>query len=138
VHKGSTQTNKRSKLGFKRKEQKKLNRTLVWRTRLSGAPLDSVRCARAVRLRTCHLRVSPAPLCYNSPDYPVCQRSNGYFAQRSPAKAEFQMNSAQIVRGRAAQPSEAHRTVISTCPVRHRTVRCHKKTKLQRSKPLEP
>jgi hypothetical protein len=29
---------KRSKLGFKIKEQKKPKRTLVWRTRLSGAP----------------------------------------------------------------------------------------------------
>jgi hypothetical protein len=29
---------KRSKLGFKRKEQKKPKRTLVWRTELSGAP----------------------------------------------------------------------------------------------------
>jgi hypothetical protein len=45
VHKGSTQTNKRTKLGFKRKEQKKPKRTLVWRTgclvchrTVSGAP----------------------------------------------------------------------------------------------------
>jgi hypothetical protein len=29
------------------------------------------------------------------PDCSVHQRSNGYFAQRSPAKAEEQMNSAQ-------------------------------------------
>jgi hypothetical protein len=35
---------KRSKLGFKRKEQKKLKRTLVWRTGLSGVPPNSVRC----------------------------------------------------------------------------------------------
>jgi hypothetical protein len=35
---------KRSKLGFKRKEQKKPKRTLVWRTGLSGVPPDSVRC----------------------------------------------------------------------------------------------
>jgi hypothetical protein len=72
------------------------------------------------------------------PDCPVHQRSNDYFAQRSPAKAEFQMNSAQTVHDRATQPSEAHRTVNSTCPVRHRTIRCHKKTKLQRSKHQNP
>jgi hypothetical protein len=47
----------------------------------------------------------------------VHQRSNDNFAQRSPAKAEFQMNSAQRVHDRAVQPSEAHRTVNSTCPV---------------------
>jgi hypothetical protein len=35
---------KRSKLVFKRKEQKKPKRTLVWRTGLSGVPPDSVRC----------------------------------------------------------------------------------------------
>jgi hypothetical protein len=35
---------KRSKLGFKRKEQKKPKRTLVWRTGLSDVPPDSVRC----------------------------------------------------------------------------------------------
>jgi hypothetical protein len=37
---------KRSKLGFKRNEQKKPKRTLVWRTGLSGVPPDSVRCPR--------------------------------------------------------------------------------------------
>jgi hypothetical protein len=42
---------KRSKLGFKRKEQKKLNRTLVSHTRLSGVPPDSVRCTRGDRLQ---------------------------------------------------------------------------------------
>jgi hypothetical protein len=42
---------KRSKLGFKRKEQKKPKRTLVWRTGLSGVPPDSVRCARGDRLK---------------------------------------------------------------------------------------
>jgi hypothetical protein len=51
VHKGSTQTNKRSKLGFKRKEQKKPKRTLVWRIGLSGVPLDSVRRTRGDRLQ---------------------------------------------------------------------------------------
>jgi hypothetical protein len=40
-----------------------------------GAPPDSVRCTRAVRLQTCHLRVSEEPLRYNSPDYPVYHRT---------------------------------------------------------------
>jgi hypothetical protein len=35
---------KRSKLGYKRKEQKKPKRTLVWRTRLSGVSPDRVQC----------------------------------------------------------------------------------------------
>jgi hypothetical protein len=74
---------KRSKLGFKRKEQRKPKRTLVWRTGLSGVPPDSVRCTRGRTVWTLHLRVSQMPLRYNSPDCPVCQRSNGYWAQRS-------------------------------------------------------
>jgi hypothetical protein len=72
---------------------------------------------RTVQLRTCHLRVFPAPLRYNSPDCPVHQRSNDSFAQRSTAKGDFQSYSAQIVRGKAEQPPEAHQTVNSTCPV---------------------
>jgi hypothetical protein len=135
VHKGSTQNNKRSKLGFKRKEQKKPKRTLVWRTGLSGVPPNCVRCTRAVRLQTFHLRVSAAPLRYNSPDCPVCHRSNGYFTQRSTAKVPDARNSAR--QSQSAEP-EAHRTVHSTCPVRHRTIRCHMKTKLQWLKPSEP
>jgi hypothetical protein len=75
VHKGSTQTNKRSELGFKRKEQKKPRSTLVWRTGLFGVPPDSVRCPRVVRLRTLHLRVSEAALRYNSLDCLVCHRT---------------------------------------------------------------
>ena len=76
---------KRSKLGFKRKEQKKPKRTLAWRTGLSGVPPDSVRCTWVDRPQTLHLRVSPGALRYNSPDCPVChqtvrctKRSNGY------------------------------------------------------------
>jgi hypothetical protein len=50
-------------------------------------------------------------------DCPVHQRSNGSFAQRSTAKAEFQINNARTMRDRAGQLSEAHRTVNSACPV---------------------
>jgi hypothetical protein len=60
VHKGSTQANKKIKLGFKRKEQKKPKRTLVWHTGLSGAPPDSVWCTTGQCL-VHHLIVSGAP-----------------------------------------------------------------------------
>jgi hypothetical protein len=76
---------KRSKIGFKRKEQKKPKRTLVWRTGLFGVPPDSVWCTRVDRPQTLHLWVSSGALRYNSPDCPVChqtvwctKRSNGY------------------------------------------------------------
>jgi hypothetical protein len=51
-------------------------------------PPDSVRCTRTVHDQTRQSRVSPAPLCYNSPDCRVHQRSNDSFAQRSTANAE--------------------------------------------------
>jgi hypothetical protein len=38
-------------------------------------PPDSVRCTRTVQLRTGHLRVSTAPLRYNSLNCPVCHRT---------------------------------------------------------------
>jgi hypothetical protein len=74
VHKGSTQTNKKIKLGFKSKGAKEPKGALVWRTGLFGVPPDSVRCTRTVQLRTRHLQVSKAELRYNLPDCPVCHR----------------------------------------------------------------
>jgi hypothetical protein len=44
--KGSQQTNKKTKKGFKLKEQKQPKCALVWRTGLSGVPPDSVRCTK--------------------------------------------------------------------------------------------
>jgi hypothetical protein len=72
VHKGLTQTNKRSKLGFK---SKGTECALVWRIGLSGVPPNSVRCTRTVQLQTRHPRVSAGALRYNSPDCPVCHRT---------------------------------------------------------------
>jgi hypothetical protein len=42
---------KRLKFGFKRKEQRKPKRTLVWRTRLSSVSPDSVRCTMGDRIK---------------------------------------------------------------------------------------
>jgi hypothetical protein len=129
---------KRSKLGFKIKEQKKPKRTLVWRT--GQCPVHQGRSTQ-----TLHLRVSGEPLRYNSPDCPVghqtvrcasratTKKHNGRL-QWSPAN----VNSARTVRAESEQRQKAHRTVNSACPVRHRTVRCPKLSELQRSKPSEP
>jgi hypothetical protein len=51
------------------------------------------------------------------PDCPVHQRSNGYFAQWSPAKAEDQSYSEEQCAQSQSRPSEAHRTLNSACPV---------------------
>jgi hypothetical protein len=117
VHKGSTQTNKRLKKGFKKKGAKG---ALVWRTGLSGAPPDSVRCTRTVQLRTRHLRVSPAPLRYNSPDYPVCHRTvrctSGATTTSATVDCNGHLQTLQCAQ-KLEKPPEAHRTVDSTCPV---------------------
>jgi hypothetical protein len=38
----------RKKKGFKSKEQRKPKAALIWRTGVSGAPPDSVRCTREI------------------------------------------------------------------------------------------
>jgi hypothetical protein len=106
VHIGSTQTNKRLKLGFKYKGAKKPR--VLW----SDAP-DSVRCTRTVQESTRHSRVSTSALRYSSSDCPVHQRSNDYFAQRSPVKAEDSEEQCAIVRGRAEPPVRG----APDCPV---------------------
>jgi hypothetical protein len=123
---------KRSELGFKRKEQKKPKRTLVWRTGLSGVPSDSVRCTRVDRPQTLHLRVSPGALRYNSPDYPVChqtvrctKRSNGYQrnGQLYSALTELQFTAEVRAGARGALDSEQYLSgAAPDCPV-HQDVR---------------
>jgi hypothetical protein len=139
VHKGSTQTNKRSKLGSKKKGAKKPKSTLVRRTGLSGVPLDSVWCTRVVPLQTLRLRVSPAPLRYNSPEYPVCHRTVRCTSRAMALQCNGRLHSAPdsaTVRGRFQ--SRGQRRIGQSCPVRHRTVRCHQKSALQRSTMSEP
>jgi hypothetical protein len=115
---------KRSKLGFKRKEQKKLKRTLVWRTGLSGVPPDSVRCTRVDRPPTLHLRVSPGALRYNSSNCPVChrtvrctKRSNDYSrnGQLHSALAELQFAAEVRAGARGAPDSEQYLSGAPRC-----------------------
>jgi hypothetical protein len=129
---------KRSKLGFKRKEQKKPKRTLVWHTGLAGVPPDSVRCTRGDRLKlfTFGFLESRSAIIHRTVRC-ACGATtiarNGQL-QRSPAN----VNSARTVRAESEQRQKAHRILNSACPVRHRTVRCPKISELQRSKPSEP
>jgi hypothetical protein len=51
----SQQTNTSQKKGFKTKEQNIPRAVLVWRTRLSGAPPDSVRCTRENQIKLANL-----------------------------------------------------------------------------------
>jgi hypothetical protein len=129
--KGSAQTNKKIKVSVQKKGAKETeeNSSLAHRT---------IRYTRVDRLQTLHLRVSVVALRYNSPDCPVWQRSNDSPAQRSTPTVDRQLNSARTVRAESEQCQKAHRTVNSTCPVRHRTIRCPKMSELQRSKPSQP
>jgi hypothetical protein len=116
VHKGSTQTNKRTKLVFKRKEQKKPKSTLVWRTEQCPVP-------RAARLQTCHLRVSEEPLCYNSPDCLVCHRTvrctSGATASQSNGRLQRSSDNAQCAdSSRRVRAATRRRTGQWTVPVR--------------------
>jgi hypothetical protein len=122
---------KRSKLGLKRKEQKKPKRTLVWRT--GQCPVT-----RAVPLQTCHLREIGKLLRYNSPDCPVHQAKQRLPAQRSTSTVTAKCYSAQQCATESERRVRAHRTLNSSCPVWQRTVRCTKMLELQRSKLSEP
>jgi hypothetical protein len=95
---------------------------VVWRTRLSGVPPDSVRCTRTVQGPSSHSRVFAGALRYNSLDCPVSQRAMATCAQWSTAKV---LQSEQ--RSGRSQSREVRG---------HRTVWCRKETKLQRSTSL--
>jgi hypothetical protein len=69
------------------------------------------------------------------PDCPVCQRSNGY---STTVDSNGNLKSATVREQFAQSQSrrqKAHRTVNSTCPVRHRTVQWPRLSELQRSNP---
>jgi hypothetical protein len=111
----------------------------VWHTGLSGGAPDSVRCARLASGELATLGNSSAAFGYNSPDCPVSQRPP---AQRSTAKSAGDAWLAptvgmrhRTVSGapttttlqRSAVPfseGDMHRTMNSTYPVVHQTVRC--------------
>jgi hypothetical protein len=71
--KGSTQTNKKSKKGFKLKEQKTTEGC-------PGLAHRAVQCTTEINSEHATFGFLGLPLRYNSLDCPVCQRSNGYSA----------------------------------------------------------
>ena len=117
--KGSQQTNKKTKKGFKQKEQKTTQRQ-PW----SGAPDCPVH--QGTRLRTCHLREFWEPLRYNSPDCPVKHRTVRCHTGLSGVPAEQQLLRAQrstathLIRAcaRRGQSTRRWRTGQSIGPVR--------------------
>jgi hypothetical protein len=131
------------------KESKRLPKcALVWRTGLSRAPQDNVRCTRepdselatfgnsgsrsAIIHRTvrCSTRLSGV-----APDCPVHQRSNGYTAPTVVCNGIVKRYSARLRARSQSRRQKAHRTVNSDCPVHHRTVRWPSCQKLLRPEP---
>jgi hypothetical protein len=103
---------KRSKLGFKRKEQKKPKRTLVWCIGLSGAPgtvQDVLFTFGFLESRSAIIHQTIQ--CASGATAIEC---NGQL-QRSPTN----VNSARTVRAELEQRQKAHQIVNSACPVRH-------------------
>jgi hypothetical protein len=130
VHKGSTQTNKRLKLGFKYKGAKKPS--VPW----SGAP-DCPVCHRTVFGASGPCRAELATLGFLQALSAIIHRTIQCATGLSDVPSVVTATSAMVdyngsrralqcatVRGRV----RAHRTLNSACPVRHQTVWCHKKT----------
>jgi hypothetical protein len=120
VHKGSTQTNKKIKLGFKKKGAKE---TEV----CPGLAHRTVRCTRTVQRPTSHLRVSPAPLRYNSLDCPVCHRTvrctSGATATSATVDCNGHLQTLQCAdSSRRSQSSRQRRIGQWTVPVRCGTI----------------
>jgi hypothetical protein len=116
--------------GISRGDSAIIHRTVRCTPDMPGAPRKS------------RLRNSPAsgfslqPLRYNSPDCPVYTGLSGVTAVQRLLPAPTATCSAFIARQRAQRsgtPMLAHRTLYSTCPVRHRTSRRAQKIVLQRS-----
>jgi hypothetical protein len=108
-------------------------------------PPDSVRCTWELEAELATFGKNGRSLRYNSsdcpvkhrtvsgvtPDCPVCQRSNGYFAPTIDCNA---LNALQCAPG-SEHAQEAHRTVYRTCPVHHRITQRPHQSELQRLNP---
>jgi hypothetical protein len=122
---------KRSKLGFKKKRAKETEEN-------PGLAHRTVRCTRGDRLKlfTFGFLESRSAIIHRTvwcASGATTIERNGQL-QRSPAN----MNSARTVCAESEQHQKAHRTVNSSCPVQHRTVRYPMMLELQWSKPSEP
>jgi hypothetical protein len=134
--KGSTQTKKKSKTGFKKKGGKPTEGCLGLAHRtVSGAPPDSVQCTREIHSELLSFGFLESHSAIIHRTVRCAKRSNG--RQRN-GRVQRSADTA-IVRGQFAQSQsrrqKAHRTVNSTCPVHHRTVRWPHLSELQWSNP---
>jgi hypothetical protein len=100
---------------------------------------DSVRCSKEERPQElASFGNSQRLVRYNSPDMSGVHRTircdNGATDTSAPTATCSALNACQRAQ-KSGTPILAHRTLYSTCPVRHRTSRRAQKTELQRSEP---
>jgi hypothetical protein len=100
---------------------------------------DSVRCSKEERPQELtSFRNSQRLVRYNSPDmsgvHQTVRCDNGATDTSAPTATCSALNARQRAQ-KSGTPMLAHRTLYSTCPVRHRTSRRAQKTELQRSEP---
>ena len=127
---------KRPRKGSNKESKRQLKGTLFWRTGLSGVPPDSVRCTRALeaelftfgKLRGRSAIIHRTVRC--TPDCPVCQRSNDYFARNGrlqPHSMRYSARQSQSTRrrgtGQSTGPVGAPPDSPEAPPVRAPTVR---------------
>jgi hypothetical protein len=90
---------------------------MVWRTRLSGVPPDSVRCTRTVQGSTSYSRENAGALRYNSPDCSVCHRTIRWVSGQRLSSAQRSTLTGATVCNSATQKSEQRVKGAPNCPV---------------------
>ena len=83
----------------------------VWRTGLSGAPPDSVRCTRGLQRELVAFGNSPEPARYNSPDCPVYTGQCPVLQEDAALELGSLGNSQRLLRYNSPDMSGEHRTV---------------------------
>jgi hypothetical protein len=133
---------KRPRKGSNKESKRQPKCALVWRTGLSDAPPDSVRCTRELNseLLTFGNSGSRSTIIYRTVrcKHRTVRCASGATAtsrQRSSAKDIKCATVRDSARRSQSTRQTTHRTVYRTCPVHHQTVRWPRRQKLQRSNP---
>jgi hypothetical protein len=122
---------KRPRKGSNKESKRQPKGTLVWRTRLSGAPPDSVRYTRELEaeLATFGKMGGRSAIIHRT----VWCASRA--TTTSCATVDYNAFNACLRAQRTEQRQTAHRTVYRSCPVHHRTAQRPHQSELQRSEP---
>jgi hypothetical protein len=129
---------KRPRNGSNKKSKRQPKCALVWRTGLSGAPPDSVRCTREPNSELATFGNSGSRSAVIHRTVRCSTGLSGVLVEqrllRANGRLQRAVNALQCAQ-KSEQSQKAHRTVNSDCPVHHWTVRWPRRQKLQRSNP---